>query len=286
LLIATYPFSPQVEAGRLEVTVLDVGQGDALFIAFPDGRTLLEDGGGSYGASRMGGFRTGLDVGEQVVSSYLWSRGLKRLDAVALTHAHQDHLDGLHAVLENFKVGELWVGRDVALPGFEALLATAERRGVRIVHRHRGESFDWGGASGLVLWPEDTTRTAEASNDDSLVLRLDFGRNSFLLPGDIQEPVEREMVLRDDPLDVDFLKVPHHGSRTSATGEFVAACTAAAAAISVGEFNPFGHPHREALERLNAPGLRLLRTDRDGAVTAVSDGTTLRVRTFGEPNRY
>lgn len=284
LLIATYPFAPEVEAGRLEVTVLDVGQGDAIFVAFPDGRTLLVDGGGSYGASRTGGFRTGLDVGEQVVSPYLWSRGLKRLDAVALTHAHQDHLDGLHAVLENFEVGELWVGRDVALPGFEALLAEAQRRGARVVHRHRGESFEWGGATGLVLWPEDTTKTAEASNDDSLVLRLDYRRNSFLLPGDIQQGVEREMVLRDDPLDVDFLKVPHHGSRTSTTGEFAAACTASAAAISVGEFNPFGHPHRELLERLNAPGLRLLRTDRDGAVTAVSDGTTLRVRTYA--NRY
>ena len=286
LLVATHPFAPAVEAGKLEVTMLDVAQGEAIFVAFPDGRTLLMDGGGTYGASRMGGFRTGLDVGEQVVSPYLWGRGLKRLDAVALSHAHQDHLDGLHAVLENFEVGELWVGRHVALPSFEALLAEAQRRGVRIVRRHRGESFEWGGATGLVLWPEDTTNAAQVSNDDSLALRLDYRRNSFLLPGDIQRPVEQDLVLRDDPLDVDFLKVAHHGSRTSTTGAFAAACTPSVAAISVGEFNPFGFPNQEVLERLKASGVRVLRTDRDGAVTATSDGTTLRVRTHAGSTSY
>jgi competence protein ComEC len=280
LCVGTYPFAPRLETDRLEITVLDVGQGDSILVAFPDGRTLLVDGGGTYGASRMGGFRTGLDIGDQVVSPYLWRRGLKRIDVVALTHAHQDHLDGLNVVLENFSVSELWTGRPVGTPAFARLIATAQARGVRIVYPGRGTHFSWGGVTALVLWPQDNQLADTASNNDSLVLRLDFGRTSFLLAGDIERPVEAAMAMNGDPLDVDFLKVPHHGSRTSATREFVIAVTPAAAAISVGEANPFGHPHKEVLERLHAPGVRILRTDRDGAITAWSDGKTLRVTSF------
>jgi competence protein ComEC len=280
LCVAVHPFAPHLESGRLEITLLDVGQGDAIFVAFPDGRTLLVDGGGTYGASRAGGFRTGLDIGDQVVSPYLWQRGLKRLDAVALTHAHQDHLDGLNAVLENFSVGELWIGGAVGSPAFGKLITTAQARGVRIVHRARGGHFLWGGVTGLVLWPQAISAAHTASNNDSMVLRLDYGQTSFLLPGDIERPVEAEMVRHGDPLDVDFLKVPHHGSRTSATREFVQAVTPVAAAISVGDANSFGHPHKEVLERLSGPGVRVLRTDRDGAITALSDGQTLRVTSY------
>jgi competence protein ComEC len=172
------------------------------------------------------------------------------------------------------------VGREVDLPGFRALVERARARGTRVVYRRRGEHFEWAGVTGLVLWPEDSSRAAVASNNDSLVLRLDYGALSFLLPGDIEKPVENELLTRGDPLDVDFLKVPHHGSRTSATAEFVGGTTPQAAVISVGEANPFGHPHPELLERMRRPGLRLLRTDQDGAVTAVSDGKMLRVTAY------
>jgi len=151
------------------------------------------------------------------------------------------------------------------------------------VHRQRGEYFDWGGATGIVLWPEGRATVDTASNNDSLVLRLNYGKEIFLLPGDIEALVEHELVLRDDPLEANFLKVPHHGSRTSASDEFVSAVGAKVAVISVGEANPFGHPHRELLERLQRPGLRVLRTDRDGAVTVTSDGQSLHVRTFAAP---
>jgi competence protein ComEC len=282
VLIAVHPFAPNIAADALEVNVLDVGQGDSIFVAFPDGRTMVVDGGGTYGASRVGGTRTGLDIGEQVVSPYLWSRGLQRIDAVALTHAHQDHIDGLDAILENFRVGELWIGREVETPGFRALLERAKRRGVRIVQKHRGEAFEWGGVTGIALWPEDTGPVAAGANNDSLVLRLEYGSTSVLLPGDIEKKVELEMIARGDPLDVDLLKVPHHGSRTSSSSEFLQAVTPQAAVMSFGENNPFNHPHPELLQRLRQTGARVLRTDRDGAVRATSDGRAWRVRSYAE----
>ncbi len=281
-LVATHPFAPVLNRGKLEVSVLDVGQGDSIFTAFPDGRTMLIDGGGQPGSEWVGGQRSGLDVGEQVVSPYLWSRGIKGLDVVALTHAHHDHLDGLHSVLDNFRVGELWIGRDEETVAFESLLKEARERGVRVVHEVSGSKFDWDGVTGDVLWPADPTPVNAASNDDSLVLRLEDESVRFLLAGDIQKKVEQRLVKEDAEITADFLKVPHHGSKTSSTPDFVAAVAPKVAVVSAGEANPFGHPAPGTLERYAQAGVRLLRTDRDGAVTALTDGHTLTVTTFAE----
>jgi competence protein ComEC len=282
LPVAMYPFPPRLHKSKLEVTVLDVGQGDSLFAAFPDGHTMLIDGGGQAGTTRVGGYRTGVDIGEAVVSPYLWSRGLKRLDVVALTHAHHDHLDGLNAVLENFRVRELWVGRDVASPAYENLLEIARAHGVAIVHRLRGSSFGWGGVTAAVLWPEDPSEAAEASNNDSLVVRMQYGGVAYLLPGDIEQKVESRLTAEGDPLGAQFLKVPHHGSRTSSTPEFLARIAPGVAVISVGQGNAFGQPHLAVLERFHEAGVHLYRTDQDGAASALTDGRSVEVHAYAE----
>jgi competence protein ComEC len=279
-VIAIYPFAPRLDAQRLEITVLDVGQGDSLFLAFPGGRTMLLDGGGLAGSAYIRSRRPGIDVGEDVVSPFLWSRGLKRLDVVALTHAHQDHLDGLAAVLRNFQVGELWVGRDIRSSAYMGLLAEAHELGIPVIHRQRGDQFDWGRVNVRVLWPDNIEQARAAENNDSLVLRLATGSETMLLTGDIERPVERALLDDGDSLSADFLKIPHHGSRTSTTKPFLDSVHPRFAAISVGENNPFGHPNTDVLERVTTEGARLYRTDRDGAITILTDGKQMEVRSF------
>ena len=281
VLVATHPFRPELDAGQLEVTVLDVGQGDSIFAAFPGGRTMLVDGGGLSGSEWVGGYRSGTDIGEQVVSPYLWSRGLKRLDVVALTHADHDHLDGLYSVLENFPVRELWIGGDDPKPEFQRLVEEARSRGVVIVRQSEGGRFEWQGVEGSILWPPDGA-SAGKSNNNSLVMRLSDGRTNFLLTGDIEKQAEEGLLAQQsrEPLAADFLKVPHHGSKTSSSEAFLEAVTPHFAAVSVGESNAFGHPAEEVVERYRQDGVDLLRTDREGAITALSDGQRLSVRAY------
>ncbi|HTC62608.1 MAG TPA: ComEC/Rec2 family competence protein [Candidatus Saccharimonadales bacterium] len=280
VIIAAFPFRPRLVPERLELTVLDVGQGDSLFLSFPHGRTMLVDGGGEIGTFHSGGMRMGLDVGEDVVSPYLWSRGIKRIDIVALTHAHEDHLGGLPAIFENFHVGELWVGRDIRSAAYEQLIAQAKAHGVLIKHLKQGDTFSEDGVLGSVLWPEEDSEGRSAKNDDSLVLRLTDGAESFLLAGDVERPSERAILSEQQPVGVNFLKVAHHGSKTSTTDAFLSAAHPAYAAISVGRDNSFGHPSPEVTDRLEAAGVRVYRTDRDGAITASTDGSALSVSTF------
>ncbi len=279
VLVAWYPFAPHLDRGKRGVTGLDVGQGDSIFAELPGGRTMLVDGGGLAGSEWIAGYRSGTDVGEEVVSPYLWSRGLKRIDVVVLSHADHDHIDGLYSVLQNFKVGQLWVGWNDPRPAFSRLLDEARSRGIRIVHVDEGEHFVFGIARADVLWPP-AGGAGQSPNDNCVVLRLSAGRAHFLLTGDIEQRTEDSLIAAREPLASEFLKVPHHGSKTSSTPPFLAAVNPRVAVISVGASNPFGHPAPTVVERYKQDGIRLLRTDRDGAVTVLADGNSLAVNAY------
>ncbi len=284
LAVATYPFGSRWAKGKLEVTVLDVGQGDSLFVVSPGGKTMLIDGGGASGGFPGREQHAGIDPGEEAVSPYLWSRGFRKLDVVALTHAHQDHLGGLTAVLDNFQVGRLWIGREANSASLAKLEEFARERGVPIERELRGKSFAWDGMEGAILWPEtaDSDVAPSAKNDDSLVLRLKYGSLGVLLPGDAEKAAEHGILAENDfdALQADVLKVGHHGSKNSSTPEFLAAARPRVGIISAGEDNPYGHPSPELLERLEDAGVRILRTDRDGAVHVLTDGQQLEITCF------
>jgi competence protein ComEC len=179
----------------------------------------------------------------------------------------------------------LWVGRDEDRPAFRDLLDEARSIGVAVVHRSQGDGSGWDGARTDVLWPPNNEPPAKLANDNSLVLRLSDGEVHFLLTGDIEQHTEENLVANRAPLAADFLKVPHHGSRTSSTAPFLAAVAPRFAAVSVGEANPFGHPAAATVQRYQQDGVRLLRTDRDGAITAITDGQSLSVQTYAQQSR-
>jgi competence protein ComEC len=283
-LIATFPFRARTVPNTLEVAVLDVAQGDSILVITPKGSTLLIDGGGTFQGFRGREEHLGPDPGEDAVSPYLWSRGIQQLDAVALTHAHQDHIGGFTAVLQNFKVKRLWLGRETSAPAFVQLKELAARLHVPIEHVLRGQSFVWDGVQVDFLWPEIGPEEIAplAKNNDSLVIRLHFGERTILLPGDAEKQVEYSMLAENDPVELraDVLKVGHHGSKNSTVPDFLAAVSPQIAIISAGEENPYGHPSPELLQRLEESGSRILRTDRDGAVHFLTDGHTLNVDCF------
>jgi len=266
-VVCTHPFPPRLNPHTLEVTVLDVGQGDSLFLSFPNGETWLIDGGRDALETR-GNYRIGEAIGETVVVPYLRARGLKRLDAIWLTHAHHDHMAGLHAVLEEFPVGSFHTGPSPPSPALDALLKAVRGRGIPVREHRAGERLRVDDVDVEVLWPPpDYTPGRSPSNNDSLVLRLCRADTCALLPGDIEEQVEKKLAESGAPLRAAALKVPHHGGRDAAGEEFLAAVGPEVAVVSVGATNPFGHPFDEVVGRLQASAAHVYRTDRDGSVT-------------------
>jgi competence protein ComEC len=239
----------------------------------PEGRTLLVDAGGLpfWTHSQM-------DIGEDVVSPYLWSRGISHLDALVLTHSDSDHMSGMFAVMENFRPRELWLPEGIPSSEIERLLAEASKYAVAIYYRKAGDSFPYGGATVRVLAPGTGSASRKTTgdhhrNDESLVMKMEYGKTSALLEADAEKQTEKFITTEDPSADV--LKVAHHGSASSTSEDLLAIVRPRFAVISVGTRNVYHHPRPQVLQRLQNAHVVTYRTDTNGATSFFLDGATV-----------
>jgi len=256
----------------LKVTFLDVGQGDAAFIQFPDKRNMLIDGG---------------DGRFDILPSYLWDEGIRRIDYLVLTHPHADHVTGLINVLSSFKVGEVWdSGQEFTSAEYEKFLRIIDDKKISYKIVRAGERLFIAPGIGIdILHPQEKFLKGGGSepNNNSIVIRFFYKRVAFLFTGDIEEEAEEFLESKyGSQLHSTILKVPHQGSKTSSTLKFLEKVSPECAIISVSARNTFGHPNPEVLKRYQNLGIRVYRTDKEGAVIVTTDGEDYWIRTMRE----
>jgi competence protein ComEC len=256
------------------ITVLDVGQGSSVLLELPEGRTALIDGGG-YRSEQF-------DPGEQLIAPYLWRRGINRLDSLVISHPHADHYNGLSFVLEHFHPRVIWVnGR----PGIEAdyrhLLAQAAALGITVRVPAAGESLEAEENFRLRNLADFHLKDSRGNpNGDSLVLRLDSGKISFLFPGDIDREMEGRLVAAGKKLDADVLLAAHHGSSGSNGPRLLAAVSPRYLAVSVGPFGPMYAAAERRLPAWRRQGITPLTTATCGSIVFTTDGRALEASSF------
>ncbi len=246
---------------KLTVTFINVGQGDSILVQAPSGKTLLIDGGPKDA--------------ESALLSALVSKGVKRLDNVIATHEDTDHIGSLDAAIRAYPVGKVYLPK-MPIKGTKAMedfLQAVKGRGLSLTPAKAGVSVDLGSeVTALMLAP--VKASYEEENNYSAVLKVTFGKVSFLLTGDAESQSERDMINSGADLKSTVLKVGHHGSRYSTGEAFLNAVSPQYAVIQVGH-NNYGHPTSQVLNRLAAHAVKVYRTDRQGTITAVSDGKTV-----------
>ncbi|OES44311.1 DNA internalization-related competence protein ComEC/Rec2 [Domibacillus iocasae] len=258
-----------------EVTFLDVGQGDSIFIKLPYNQgTYLIDTGGQMPfekekwTERQGGF----SVGKDTIVPFLKRKGITKLDKLIITHADFDHAGAAAEVLEKIPAKEILISPG---SGEVDVMAGIIRTGIKVREGAEGESWQAGDAFFQFLAPND--REYEG-NDDSLVLYAKIGGKTWLFNGDLEEEGEKKLVKQYN-LDIDWLKVGHHGSKTSSSVPFIKAVNPEFAVISAGVNNRYGHPHKEVTDTLAKEGVKVYRTDKQGAITFKFDGEKSEIKT-------
>jgi len=262
----------------VRLTVFDVGQGESMLLETGGHSLLVDTGGVPFGG--------GVDIGRRVLAPALWTRGIRSLDTVLVTHGDPDHLGGAVAVVDDFRPRHIWEG--IRLPQHlptQELLREATRLRIPVVPLRTGELTRYDEVQLRVLHPPPPDwERRRVRNDDSVVLEVVYRDVAILLTGDISADIEREIIPLLTPARIRILKVAHHGSRTSSSPTLLESWRPQIAVISCGRGNRFGHPTAEVLQRLEAIGATVLRTDLDGQITIETDGRSLRTRTFRRTN--
>lgn len=252
---------------NLEVDFLDVGQGDAILIKTPGGQNVLIDGGPDKAVIKR--------LGENLA---WWD---KQIDLMVLTHAHDDHVTGLIDVLKRYDVKKiLYTGAVHNAPNYLAWLKLARDKKAPLLIIDKEQTINLGaGAKMEILYPAESLldKTLADLNDSSIIIKLIYGQNKFLLTGDASEKVEKILLTNGADLSADVLKVAHHGSQYSSSEEFLEKVKPAMAIIEVGKNNDFGHPSLRIIKRLERSGAEIFRTDEEGTIKIISNGQDLTV---------
>ncbi len=266
LLFAGYP------AHNLQITFLDVGQGDGICMELPDGRVYLMDGGSSD-VSKVGNYR---------LVPFLKAKGIRKIDAVFLSHGDADHINGIAELLEEkqMSIDCICLPAGAEKEEFVEIRDLARARNISVRTIQAGDFWENNGAKFWCLNPADVT---ESGNAASMVLYMEYQDFSMLLTGDLEGEGEKSVaaLLRSNAITgISVLKVAHHGSKNSTKEEFLRQCSPAVAVISCGEHNTYGHPHKETLERLNDMGTAIYRTDCSGAIQITVSGSRMKVTEY------
>jgi competence protein ComEC len=273
---------PAAPPGSLRFVFIDVGQGDATLVLFPDGRSLLVDTGG-FPIPALQDAENGqparFDMGERVVAPVLRAFAVRRLDALVLTHGDPDHIGGALSVIRLFRPRALWEGVEVPPHrGLSALAAFAGQLGAERRFVVAGDRLQLGAVQINVLHPPvPAWERQRVRNEDSVVLEIRLGDVAVVLPGDIGKEGEQAVLPVLDPAPVVVLKAPHHGSATSSTGAFLSALKPRAVIFSAGRANRFGHPAPSVVARYRAMGVEMFSTAVNGAVIVDTDGQRVEI---------
>ncbi|WP_085929352.1 MBL fold metallo-hydrolase [Desulfosporosinus orientis] len=252
--------TPMNAHGNLQVHFIDVGQADSILIKASDGTAVLIDGGNN-------------PDGPNVVN-YLKSQQVKELAAVIATHPHEDHIGGLDTVINSFPVKAVYMpDASTTTKTFEDFISAVAASGAKRIQAKVGVKLDVPGLTGQFIAPNGSGY--EDLNNYSAVLRLTYGKVSFLFTGDAEEVSETEMLGSGQIVKADVLKVGHHGSSSSTSSAFLKAVSPKYAVISVGADNDYGHPTASTLSKLSGAGVKVFRTDLDGTIVATCDGESV-----------
>lgn len=269
LLLAFFSWSPLInpdaENNILRISMLDVGQGDCFHLRFPNGTSGLIDAGGTIYQDNE------LFIGKNLISRYLWDRGVKELEYLLVTHPEKDHFAGYSFLKKAFTIRNFY---------FHDTHSSYPAHGSRL---SAGDSFVSGGVFQQILWPADDSGKEKNLNDRSLVVLLTYGRFRMLFTGDISDKIEKKLIRMYDLNGIPVLKSSHHGSNYSTCREFLEEVGSEAAFISAGRRNAFGHPSPQVINRLKAAGMEIYSTPEHGTVTIITDGLSWKIAKQADP---
>jgi competence protein ComEC len=265
---------------NLIMTFIDVGQGDSILLELPKGKKMLIDGGGLH--------EDRFDIGKNVIAPFLWKKKIHKLDYLVLTHPDPDHLKGLNFIASHFSIGQFWESglrsdsqfyfrlEETLLKKKVGRFSLNEKTPPQIIN---GAQISFLNPPGMVE-PHRVGRNTSFFNNQSLVIKLKFKNIEVLLPGDIEKEIEYRLMREGYSLRADILKIPHHGSASSSTPLFLERVKPTYAVLSVGERNIGRLPHPEVIKRYQELGTKIYRTDEDGAITIITDGEEIEIKTF------